>query len=71
MTEGITFLLSPDILNEPETLGHALEMMGAISHDEYRAEKVGNEMCRRLLREAEAFAAGYLAGLKGVLEDAC
>ena len=71
MTRGITFLLSPDILDEPETLGHALEMMGAIPHDEGRAERVDNEMCRRLLREAEAFAAGYLAGLKGVPEDAC
>lgn len=67
MNKAILTMLNPDEVSEVAYVGHLLERRGLIEHDEQLASDY-NDMGRRALREAEAFEAGYRAGLMRLME---
>lgn len=68
MSEAIFTILTPDKISSIAYVGHLLERQGLIDHDEQLADDC-NDMAKRALREAEAFEAGYRAGLARLMED--
>lgn len=68
MSESVFTMLTPGKVSDVAYVGHILERQGLIEHDEQLASGY-NDMARRALREAEAFEAGYRAGLMRLMED--